>query len=79
MNIEGQEMKTYQIFVVPICNTKIIQEIQIHPREPFLKYQVRDNLDDKQSLKDSVALSDHIEKSKEDFVVPSAEIDKTIK
>ena len=27
MNIEGQEMETYQIFVVPMGNTKITEEI----------------------------------------------------
>ena len=38
MNIEGQEMETYQFFLVPIGNAKITEEIDFHPRAPVLKY-----------------------------------------
>ena len=29
MNTEGQEMETYQIFVVPMGNTKVIEELEL--------------------------------------------------
>ena len=45
----------------------------------MLKYQAREYFDDKESLKDSVAPSDNIEKIKEDVLAPSSEIDKTTK
>ena len=38
MNIKGQGTKTYQSFVVPIGNTKIIENIVFHPEDPVLKY-----------------------------------------
>ena len=31
-------MKTYQLFVVPVGNAKIAEEIEFHPRAPVLKY-----------------------------------------
>ena len=45
----------------------------------MLKYQAREYFDDKESLKDSVAPSDNIEKIMEDVLAPSSEIDKTTK
>ena len=45
----------------------------------MLKYQARGGVDEKEALKDSVAPSDNIEKSKEDYVETSAEINKTTK
>ena len=39
MNIEGQEMETYQFFVVPIGNAKITEETEFYPRALVLKYQ----------------------------------------
>ena len=36
--IRGNEAKTYQSFVVPIGNTKIIENIVFHPEDPVLKY-----------------------------------------
>ena len=48
-------------------------------RTPVLKYQAREDLDDKEALKDSVALSYNIEKARENFVAPSAKIEKTTK
>ena len=45
----------------------------------MIKYHTRGYLDDKEAPKDSATTSDSIEKSKEDFVVPSAEIDKITK
>ena len=79
MNIEGQEMETYQFFVVPTGNAKITEEPEFHPIALLLKYQARENLDDKEAPKDSVAPSNNIEEAKEDFVEPSAEIYKTNK
>ena len=38
MNIKGQDMKTYQFFVVAIGNEKIIEEIEFRPRAPVIKY-----------------------------------------
>ena len=38
MNIEGKDMETNQIFVVPMVNAKITEEIEFHPREPMIKY-----------------------------------------
>ena len=52
MNIEGQDMETYKIFVVPIDNANITEEIEFHTRAPVLQYQSREDLDDKQSPKD---------------------------
>ena len=45
----------------------------------MLKYQTRDHLDNREAPKDSVSPSDNIEKEKEDFVAPRAEIDKKTK
>ena len=74
MNIKVQEMETYQIFVVPMGNTKITEEIEFHPRATVLKHQAREYFYDKEAPKYSVAPSDNIEKAKEDFVASSAEI-----
>ena len=41
------------------------------------KYQAREDLKNKEAPKDSLVQSDNIEKTKEDFLAPSAEIDKT--
>ena len=38
MNIEIQEMGTYQVFVVTIGNEKITEETGFHKRAPVLKY-----------------------------------------
>ena len=45
----------------------------------MLKYQAREDLDDKEAHKDSVAPSDNIEKPKEYVLAPSAELEKTTK
>ena len=37
-NIKGQEIKTYQLYVVPIGNEKITETIEFHPESPVLKY-----------------------------------------
>ena len=37
MNSECQEMGTYQIFVVPMGNAKITEELDFHPRAPVLR------------------------------------------
>ena len=47
MNIEGKEMETYQICVVLMGNAKFIEEPEFHPREPVIKYQANEDLDDK--------------------------------
>ena len=52
MNIESQDMETYQIFVVQMDNAKITEELEFHPRSPVLKYQAREDLGDKESPKD---------------------------
>ena len=69
-------METYQIFVFPVGNAKIIEEIEFHPRAPVLKHQASDGLDDKEAPKDSLSPSENIEKAKEDFVALSTEIGK---
>ena len=38
MNIKGQGTKTYQLYVVPIGNAKITENIQFHPEATVLKY-----------------------------------------
>ena len=38
INIEGQQMETYQIFLFPVGNTRITEELDVHPRAPVLKY-----------------------------------------
>ena len=38
MNIEGQDMEKYKIFVFLMGNAKITEEIEFHPRAPVLKY-----------------------------------------
>ena len=38
MNIEGREMETYKLFIVPIGNAEITEEIEFHSRPPVLKY-----------------------------------------
>ena len=60
-------METYQIFVVPMDITKIEEGKKFHSRAPVLKYQAREDLDDKEALEYSVAPSDNIEKIKEDL------------
>ena len=79
MSIEDQEMETYQIFLVPMGNTKTTEYIEFHPRAPVLKNQEMEDLDDKEAPKDSVAPSNNIEKAREDFVAQSSEIDRTSK
>ena len=56
MNIEGQEMETYQIFVVPMGNTKITEEIEFQAPNDWLSpsnkiEKSRDDLDDKNHLR----------------------------
>ena len=75
MNIEGQDIETYQTCVLLICNEKITEEFEFHPRARVLKYQVRGHLDDKEPPKDPVSSIYNIEKAKEYFVAPSAEIE----
>ena len=38
-NIRGHETKTYQLFVLPIGNAKITENIVFHPESPVLKYR----------------------------------------
>ena len=45
----------------------------------MLKYQAKDDLNNKEAVMYSVAPGDNIEKEKGGFVIPSAEIDKTTK
>ena len=47
MNIEGQDMETYQFFVVPIGNAKTMEVIDFHPISPVLKYKSREDFNDK--------------------------------
>ena len=47
MNIEGQEMDTYQFATFLIGNANITEEIEFQPRAPVIKYQAREDLDDK--------------------------------
>ena len=54
---------------------KITEEFEFHPRARVLKYQVRGHLDDKEPPKDPVSSIYNIEKAKEYFVAPSAEIE----
>ena len=84
MNTEVQDMETCQIFVVPMGNTKITEELYFQaPKDSVTSSnnmeKSRDNLDDKETHKDSLAPSDKIEKEREDFVAPSAETDKRTK
>ena len=37
-NTGGDDMKTYQLFAVPIGNAKTTEQIQFHPATPVLKY-----------------------------------------
>ena len=68
MNIEGQDMETHEIFVVPTGNANITKEPYFQPISPVIKYQTRQDFDDKEAPKDSVAPIDNIQKSMEDFV-----------
>ena len=43
-------METYQIFVVPMGNTKTIEELDFRSRAPVLKYQSREVWYDKEPL-----------------------------
>ena len=43
-----------------VGNTKIIEELEFHPRSPVLKYQAWGYLDDKEALRYLVSPSDHI-------------------
>ena len=72
-------METYQIFLVPMVNAKNYRITMVSSNINRAKYQARDDLDDKEAPKDSVAPSDNIEKAKVYCVAPSAEIDKTTK
>ena len=38
MNIKVPENKMYQLYVVAIGNTKIIEKLEFHPEAPGLKY-----------------------------------------
>ena len=51
INTEGQEMESYQIFVVPVVNTKIAEELDLQvPKDSVTlnnkKEKLRDDLDD---------------------------------
>ena len=37
-NTRGDDTKTYQLFSVPIVNTKTTDELLFHPSAPVLKY-----------------------------------------
>ena len=52
MNIEGQEMETYQLFLVSMGNEKITEGTEFHQRAPVLKYQAREDLYYKEAPKD---------------------------
>ena len=60
MNIEGQDMETYQIYLIPMGKVKITEELKFHPRAPVLKYQAGGDLYYKEAPKDSEALIDNI-------------------
>ena len=45
-------MEIYQIFAVPMSNEEITEEIEFQPWSPVLKYHARNDLDDKEALKD---------------------------
>ena len=55
-------METYQIFVFPMGNEKITEELEFHSRAPVLKYQAREDLDDKDAPTDSVSPIGNLEK-----------------
>ena len=55
MNVEVQEMETYQLFVVLIFNAKVTEEIEFCPRAIIPKYESREYLDDKEAPNYSVA------------------------
>ena len=38
-NIRGHDTKTYQLFLVPIGNAKIKENIFFHPSDPVLDFQ----------------------------------------
>ena len=78
MNIEGQEMEIYQIFVFPMGDNKITEEIQFHPRKPMLKHQAKEGLDYESPPKNSVSPSHNIEKAKEYLVAPKSENTKQL-
>ena len=69
-------MITYQIFLVPMVNNKITEELELWaPKDsetPNNKIEKeRYDLDDKEAPKDSVSPSDNTEKLKKDLVAPS--------
>ena len=72
-------METYRIFVIPMGDAIITQEIEFHSRAPVIKYQAREYLDYKKAPKNSIAPSNNTEKSKKDFVAQNYKIDKTTK
>ena len=64
MNIEGQEMEKYQIFVFVMVNAGITEELEFQIRESVLKNQSREDLDDKEAPKYSLAPIDKTEKQR---------------
>ena len=58
MNTEGQDIQTYQICVVPMGNTKIIEELEPQARKDSVtqnnkKEKARDDSDDSEATKAS--------------------------
>ena len=62
MNIEGQEIETYQIFVASMGNAKITEELDFFLWAPVIKYQSREDFDDKEALRNLVTQRDNMEK-----------------
>ena len=84
MNTEFQEIETFQIFVVPMGNTKITEELDLKTRNYSVtpnkkKEKARDDLDGEESIKDSESPSDNIEEAKHNLVAQSSKRDKTTK
>ena len=41
MNTEGQEMETYQIFLFPMGNTKVTEELEIQARNDLVTANIK--------------------------------------
>ena len=41
MNTEGKYMETYQIFVIPLSNTKIIEELELQARNDLVTPNIK--------------------------------------
>ena len=70
-NIEGQYIEAYKTFLVPLDNTKLdlsVRNDSVTPNKN--KKLVRDDLDNKESPKDSESSSDKKKGSKKKWVAP---------